>query len=106
MKTIEIGGKQRPVLYDINALAEFNEATKTSLDWIFKMLANPLTMDMNQFRWMAYVGLKNGCEETNTPVDFNLKDVGKWLTADFKKWEEFMAALAEGFPGADESKKK
>jgi len=106
MKNIEIGGKVRPVLYDINALAEFNALTNTSLAWIFEMMGNPLSMDMNELRALAYSGLKYGAEESNQVVDFELKDVGKWLTSDFDKWQEFMAALAEGMPKADASKKK
>jgi len=106
MKTIEIGGKARPVLYDLNALADFNTATNTSLASIFEMMGNPLSMNMDQLRQLAYAGLKEGAEESNIPVDFTLRDVGKWLTTDFELWKEFMTALAEGMPKADASKKK
>jgi len=106
MKKIEIGGASRPVLYNINALASFNQGTGTTLDWIFKMMSNPLNMDMNHLRWLAYVGLKEGAEEEGVAVDFDLRSVGKWLTNDFVKWQEFMLALGEGLPKADPSKKK
>jgi hypothetical protein len=106
MKTIEIGGKLRPVLYGINALAEFNEGTGTDLSWIFKTIAKPLGMNMNQVRWLIYVGLKQGAQESNLPVDFTVDDVGKWLDKDFHKFPEFMEAVRDGMPSADNTKKK
>jgi hypothetical protein len=109
MKKIEIGGQERPVLYGINALSDFNEGTGTSLDWIFRMMGNPLSMNMNQLRWLIYVGLKQGAEESNITIDFDVKTVGKWLDKDFNKFTEFMEALKDGLPGAsknDDPKKK
>lgn len=106
MKYIEIGGKKRPVLYGINALAEFNEGTGTTLKWIFSMMAEPLSMSMNELRWLAYAGLKMGAQESNIPVDFDLNDVGKWLDVDFNTFSEFMVAVSDGLPKSSEPKKK
>ena len=98
MKTIEIGGKQRPVLFGINALAEFNQATGTDFAWIFKIIENPFALDFNQLRWLVYTGLKQGAEESGKDIDFTIKDVGNWLNDDFDKFPEFTAELADSMP--------
>jgi len=109
MKKIEFGGASRPVLYGINALSDFNEGTGTTLDWVFKMMSNPLSMSFDQLRWLIFAGLKQGAEESNLAVDFDVKTVGKWLDDDFNRLPEFMEALKDGLPGAtrnDDTKKK
>ncbi len=105
IRTINIGGKDRPVYYGINALADFNEATNTTLIWIFKMVENPVTMNFNQLRYLVYVGLTEGAKESNIPVDFTVEEVGRWLNADFGKFKEFMAACIETIPKGDDTKK-
>ena len=107
MKTIEIGGKDRPVHYGINALADFNDGTNTNLDWLFKLMARPLNMNVNQIRWLVFVGLKQGALENGEIVDFDVNIVGNWLDKDFSKLKLFMEALRDSMPlGGDDTKKK
>jgi hypothetical protein len=106
IKMINIGGKDRPVMYGINALAEFNEATNTTLIWIFQMAENPLSLNFNQLRYLVYVGLCQGARESNIAVDFSVDDVGNWLNSDFGKFPQFMSALTGSLPQSDDTQKK
>lgn len=105
MKTIDIGGQPRPVKYGINALSEFNEATRTTLQWIFEIAQNPLLMNFNQIRWMVYVGLKNGCKEQQREIDFTVEQVGTWLDKEFLKFPEFAKAMREDLPMLEDDEK-
>lgn len=104
MNVITIGGKNRPVHFGINALAEFNKATGTDFEWIFQIAQNPLSIDFDQLRWLVFVGLKHGAAENCQAVDFTVNDVGNWLNNDFKVFPEFVKVMAESLPelGDDE----
>jgi hypothetical protein len=106
IKTITIGGKARPVMYGVNALAEFNEATNTTLVWIFRMAEDPLSLNFNQIRHLVYAGLSQGARESDTPIDFTVDDVGRWLNAEFDKFPVFMKHCTESLPKGDNTKKK
>ena len=106
MKVISIGGKNRPVHFGVNALAEFNQATGTNFEWIFRIAENPMLLDFNQLRWLVYVGLKQGATEHGQQVDFTLDDVGNWLNEDFGKFPEFVKEMSDTLPKMDEGEKK
>lgn len=105
MKVINFGGKERPVKYDINALAEFNEATGTDLEWIFRIATRPLKINLNQIRYLVYFGLKYGSEESGKMVDFTVKDVGLWLGSEMEKLGEFMNEFKNSMPLLEDSSK-
>jgi len=105
MNVITIGGKNRPVRFGINALAEFNKATGTNFEWIFKIAQNPLSVDFDQLRWLVFVGLKNGAAENNQAIDFTITDVGHWLDKDFKTFPEFVKILGESLPELEDDEK-
>lgn len=104
MKTINIGEKDRPVHFGINALAEFNLATGTCFAFFFNIQGNPLSMNFDHVRWLAFVGLKHGSIEAGQQVDFNVDMVGKWLDKDFDKFPEIIAAVKESMPEMDKKK--
>jgi len=106
MKQIEIGGKLRPVKFGINALADFNDGTNTTLEWIFRIIAKPLSMKFNEMRWLIFVGLKHGAKAENEVIDFDVEDIGNWLDKDFNKLNEYLDALWADLPHTNDSKKK
>ena len=105
MRTIYIGGKERPVYMNINALSDFNEGTRTNLEWIFKVISKPMEMSMNEVRWLVFAGLKHGAIESKINVDFDVNQVGRWLNDEFDKLPLFLQALAETMPFSDAKKK-
>jgi hypothetical protein len=105
MKTIEFGGVPRPVKYGINALAEFSQGTGTSLDWIFRIAQNPLSMNFNEIRWLVYVGLKQGAIESGQKVDFDIDQVGNWLDKEFGKFPKFSREMNESMPDMEDDEK-
>ena len=92
-ETIKMGGKERPVKFNINALAEFNRLTGTNFAWLFQIAENPLIMDFNHVRYLAYCGLVEGCEINDQEIDFTVKEVGQWLNDDFAKFPDLVKGL-------------
>lgn len=99
MKKINFGGIDRPVMYGINALAEFNEATNTNLMWIFKIAENPLVMNFNHIRHLVHAGLKQGAAAEGNKLDLTVDQVGELLNKEFNALKECMDELrTNGLP--------
>lgn len=73
---INIGGKDRPVKYNFNAIIEFEELTGIDLaaNDDKQMFTKPKFM-----RALAFVGLKHGAKVEKQEIDFTIDDVGDWL---------------------------
>jgi hypothetical protein len=104
MRLIEIGGQQRPVLFTINALAEFEAITGTSVFDMDKMSTTMLSL--TGCRALVYVGLKAGARRNRDTFRHSIEDVGDWLTSSGEKLGEVMNAFSEdmaaNFPTAKE----
>lgn len=105
MKTVKIGGKDRPVHFGVNGLAEFNHATGTDFEWIFTLAANPMKMDFFQVRWLVYIGLREGSIENGEKVDFSIQDVGNWLDKEFHRFNDIVHIMVESLPSMEEDEK-
>ena len=87
---IEIGGRKRPVKYNINALIEFEELTGSEI------IGN---IDPNQFarlknmRALAFCGLKCGAIDQKKEIDFTIEDVGSWIGFGDGSMEKFFTAF-------------
>ena len=74
MSKINIGGKERSVKFNFNALEELDEMGFDILNGSGKLKS------IKFIKSMAFVGLKYGADDTGKDPDFTLKDVGAWLT--------------------------
>lgn len=73
---INIGGKERHVEYNFNAIIEFEELTGIDLT---SNNDKQLFTKVKNIRALAFCGLKHGALVKKEPVDFTLEDVGAWL---------------------------
>lgn len=77
VKTIHIGGEDRPIDFNFNCLEEFEELT--GMDPL-----NGLKVTIKSAKVLLFCGLKygkypEGCE--STALDFDLKRVGSWMNS-------------------------
>lgn len=75
-KTVKLGGKDRPVVYNLNAIIEFDELT--GIDLSAGTDVGLLTKPKN-IRALAYCGLKHGAISEKIEVEFTIEDVGNWI---------------------------
>ncbi len=102
IKHIDIGGKSRPVLYNINALIEFEELTG------YEILRNHLQMDMKslkKIRALAFVGLKHGAKVDQTGETFTIEQVGEWISFQDESIPNIRTAFSEANNNETESGK-
>lgn len=90
IKTIDIGGKARPVKYNLNALIEFDELT--GLDLTSGVDAKDFSKPKSM-RALAFCGLKHGAKTEKQEVDFTIEDVGEWLGLGDGTMEKFFQAF-------------
>lgn len=105
---ILLGGKLRPIEYNINALIDFDEIT--GLDIMNGVTAKDLRK-LKNLRALAYVGLKHGLLARNEKVDITLEEVGTMLSftdgSMEKVLENFKRANGNEQPGEEgEGEKK
>ena len=90
MDKIKIGGKERPVRYNFNAIEELQEMGFDILNG-----AADLIKSLKFVRAVAYIGLKYGEDETGEKVpELSLKQVGAMLKNDHLA--QFLAILNKG----------
>ena len=100
VKHIEIGGASRPVLYNINALIEFEELTG------HEILQNSLQMDLRslkKLRALAYVGLKYGARREGLKEVITLDEVGEWLSISDNSIPQIVEAFRSSSEGEPNS---
>lgn len=99
LKYIEIGGQQRPVRYNQNALEEFEVLTGLSvLDGLtFKKVGH--------VKALAFCGLKHGYLESKDykedAIPFTITDVGRWL--DMENTSQIFATFSRETSAPDSS---
>jgi hypothetical protein len=86
MHTVNIGGKERVVKFDLNAIIELEELT--GVDITNKETHKDFTK-VKTLRALAFVGLKWGAKSEKQEVDFTIEDVGGWLTVGDEKSLKF-----------------
>ena len=92
MKSIKIGGEDRPVKYNINSLIEFEELT--GLEIIQAELDPKLFAKLKNMRALAFCGLKHGFIETSKEtLPFTIEDVGKWIGFGDGSMDKFFKAF-------------
>ena len=75
---IEIGGKKRPLKFNMNALASLSDRHNIPLSVISKFDTD--TMTISHIRTLVWAGLVEGYRVSGLPVDFTIEDVGEWIT--------------------------
>lgn len=100
MKYLTIGEKQRPIYYGWGGLELFEELTGVNA-LKFEELQS---INMKQTRLLVYAGFVNGAETAGQDVDFDKKDVIKWLNEDLELLEQVMIVLLESMPGVKKKK--
>lgn len=75
---MNIGGKDRAVLFTVNALIELRE--KYSIDVIKGI--DESAMSPETIRAIAFVGLKHGAKRDKTEFNETIEEVGDMLTLD------------------------
>jgi hypothetical protein len=98
VKHIEIGGKTRPLLYNINALIEFEELTG---DEILKTSLNMDLRSLKKIRALAYVGLKYGAKAEESTEIFTLEKVGDWINLSDETIPNIVKAFRSSNQGED-----
>lgn len=76
MNKIELGGKEHPFAFNMNATEAFEELSGEVLSNFEKLLTNISAKTAKQ---LCYCGLVEGYRIENIEVDFNILDVGGWL---------------------------
>ncbi len=105
---INIGGKQRPVKYTVNALLEFEELTGIQI----LGSVDPTEFGrLKNMRALAFVGLKHGAKAEQKEIDFKIEDVGDWIGFNDGSMGQFLSAFqdstkSEKEPSNDEVEKK
>jgi hypothetical protein len=77
MRLIEIGGQNRPVLFTINALSEFEQLAGVSV--FDSERVQTALVSVFGFRALVYAGLKYGAIASGTKFKHSLEQVGDWL---------------------------
>lgn len=86
--TIKIGGKDRPVKYNLNAVIEFEELTGIDITKGSEDFAR-----IKNMRALAFCGLKHGAKTEKVEIDFTIDDVGDWLGFGDGTIESFLNAF-------------
>ncbi len=71
---IEIGGKQRPIHGNINALIELKKEHGIDL------INGADTKDFEVIRAIVFICLKYGAKKEKQEIDFTVEDIGEWLS--------------------------
>jgi hypothetical protein len=87
VKKINIGGQERPFLFDLNAAEIFDEASGKNF---FLELNRP---SVGNTKAMIYAGLKNGAIEEGIEALFTLRDVGKWITGKLDHYQKIIGDI-------------
>lgn len=96
-KTVNIGGKDRPVEYNLNAIIDFDEATGIDLVNGFtpESISKPKTL-----RQFLFVGLKHGALKAKIEIDFTLENVGEWVMLDGQVFQDFLKVYIDQAKGS------
>lgn len=90
-KTVKIGGKDRPVKYNLNSIIEFDELT--GLDIASGEIKVEELRRSKNLRQFLFVGLKHGALTEKQEVDFTADNVGEWVGLGGNEFNEFLNAL-------------
>ncbi|MEN7549319.1 hypothetical protein AAG747_15450 [Rapidithrix thailandica] len=102
MKTIELGGEERAVAFDMNAMAFFEEATDQGvLDYLSTISKN--TGRLGPFRHLVYAMLKAGAFVAKKEFDYSLEEVSSWYS--LNDMERIMTVVHANSPQENGKKK-
>lgn len=87
MNTIKLGGKDRPVAYNLNAIIEFEELT--GIDLSAGVSDASVLSKAKNIRALAYCGLVHGAKTEGIEIDFSIDDVGAWISPTGGSAQEF-----------------
>ena len=91
---IELGGKQYPIRFGMNALRLFCKETKTSLAEFEKMVSN---LGLDHACLLILCGLKDGARKAGQQCELVVEDIADFLDEDFSILEKAMEFLTESF---------
>ncbi|MEM9991355.1 MAG: hypothetical protein AAF738_06290 [Bacteroidota bacterium] len=75
-QTIEIGGKERPINFSFNAIAQLEKLEGKPMTKIFSQMDD---LSMTTSIHIAYVGLVDGARKAKKNFKTSLETVGDWL---------------------------
>jgi hypothetical protein len=106
VKEINIGGKNRPVHFGMNALDIFEEKTGIKFTNIISLINDGMTM--GQLISFVYAGLEGGRLKTNSEDRFTRTEVGDWIDDyGIENMQELTMIYLDAMPMIkDEDKKK
>lgn len=103
--TIELGGKERVLQFDMNAFAEL-ETRYGSMDAAVKALSSGKVKDVRVSLWAGLIHEEAILDESGEPVGYNITpyQVGSWLTTPNEMNDAVIKigiALGDSTPAAD-----
>jgi len=79
LTTIKIGGADRPVSFNMNALAEFERLTGVGLGDLEDAFSS---IKASHIRALVYSSIKEGQRLSGGLADIEIEEVGSWLTVE------------------------
>jgi len=110
MQYIEIGGKERPVLFGFGGLYAYEQRTgrRALEDFAKQAAAGPEAPESFSIVFLVdlvYCGLLAGCRANRLVEDFSEYDVADWLGSDTGLIEKVLAIFSGSFPQTEAKKK-
>ena len=102
IKTIELGGKERPIHFGVNALSLYSDVEKMP---IHDMIYSLEKLTFKQMVVLIWAALKTGAIHEKQEANFDVNDVGDWLDEDFEKFTECAEIMKQTLPVAKKNKK-
>ena len=103
LKTVNIGGKDRPIKFGTNQSARYCEIRSIDLPVMRDELSNLATSDGSSIRDLLYSALWAGCKSEKIDVDFDRYDLGDWIDdMDQKEMDKAFQFLIDSEPKAEE----
>ena len=91
---IELGGKQYPIRFGMNAIRLFCKETNTTLSQ-FDNITNDMSLDHACI--LVLCGLQDGARKAGQPCELVVEDIADFLDEDFNTLTKAMEILTESF---------
>lgn len=92
MNQVNIGGKDRPIVFGMSTLAAYCHAKKVPLVKMEKAFTDMTLMDTID---LIYYALISGCRKNKIEPDFDRFDLDNWIDEDANAFAEAMVIFTE-----------
>lgn len=107
LKTVKIGGKDRPIKFGTNQSSRYCEIRDIDLPQMQDELSDLANSDGSAIRDLLYSALWAGCKTAKIEVDFDRYDLGDWIDEmDQKEMDKAFQFLINSEPKAEEGEGK